>query len=133
MRNLKIYEQALEHYGASSQIVITYEELGELMVAISKYLRQPSEMTFHNMADEIADVEIMLAQLKTLLKAWDLVEDRRNFKLERLKSRLLMNKAQFGPIIINPDKTLEAIRNYCKRCNIPDSDATEIFNILQRI
>lgn len=38
------------------------EEMGELMQAISKHERKPSEITVNNIYEEIADVKIILEQ-----------------------------------------------------------------------
>lgn len=52
-----------EHYGLDSQLNILQEELSELIQAVSKYRRgDPSHIL-----EEIADVEIMLDQVKYLL------------------------------------------------------------------
>ena len=52
-----------EHYGLDSQLNILQEELAELIQAVSKYRRgDPSHIL-----EEIADVEIMLDQVKYLL------------------------------------------------------------------
>ena len=52
-----------DHYGLESQLNILQEELSELIQAVSKYRRgDPSHIL-----EEIADVEIMLDQVKYLL------------------------------------------------------------------
>lgn len=52
-----------DHYGREYQLNILQEELAELLQAISKYRRgDPSHIM-----EEIADVEIMLDQVKYLL------------------------------------------------------------------
>lgn len=52
-----------DHYGLESQLNILQEELAELIQAVSKYRRgDPSHII-----EEIADVEIMLDQVKYLL------------------------------------------------------------------
>ena len=56
-----------EHYGYSEQSLILNEELSELIQAISKYRRNNSKKIFDNIIEEIADVEVMLHQIKYLL------------------------------------------------------------------
>ena len=52
-----------DHYGIDSQLNILQEELSELIQAVSKFRRgDPSHIL-----EEIADVEIMLDQVKYLL------------------------------------------------------------------
>ena len=57
--------------------------MGELIQAISKSLLDNE----NNVEEEIADVEIMLTQLKIMYNLSD-VENWRNYKLNRLKERV---------------------------------------------
>ena len=59
---MNIYERAIKKFGAENQKRIAQEELSELIQAISKDCRNKK----HNVEEEIADVEIMLNQLKLL-------------------------------------------------------------------
>ena len=52
-----------DHYGLASQLNILQEELSELIQAVSKYRRGDH----YHILEEIADVEIMLEQVKYLL------------------------------------------------------------------
>ena len=52
-----------EYYGLDSQLNILQEELSELIQAVSKYRRG----NHSHILEEIADVEIMLEQVKYLL------------------------------------------------------------------
>jgi len=54
-----IYKKIIEHYGEETQINKTVEELAELIVAIKKDNKKM-------IAEEIADVEIMLEQIRTI-------------------------------------------------------------------
>lgn len=56
-----------EHYGYDAQREILYEEMSELTKAISKYRRDNSKKNFDNLVEEIADVEVMLHQIKHFL------------------------------------------------------------------
>lgn len=58
-----------EYYGLSAQLDQTTEECAELIQAINKYKRNTCISTKENILEEIADVEIMLEQIKFLL-AW---------------------------------------------------------------
>lgn len=51
------------HYGLDSQLDILLEECGELIQAVSKYKRTGSS----NIVEELADVEIMISQIKFLM------------------------------------------------------------------
>lgn len=59
MRN--VYQEALEAWGLESQVRQTIEELAELMLALCKKLRGSDNI--EQIAEEIADVEIMLEDL----------------------------------------------------------------------
>jgi predicted butyrate kinase (DUF1464 family) len=63
------------------------EECAELIQAINKKHRGLP----HNIAEEIADVEIVLAQLKTINECWKTVETIKQVKLRRLRSSLQKN------------------------------------------
>lgn len=56
-----------EHYGYEPQSNMLIEEMAELTQAISKYRRNNSKKNFDNIVEEIADVEVMLHQIKHLL------------------------------------------------------------------
>ena len=82
----KIKQIAL-HYG-DKQIEKTIEELGELIVALSKFSQKICQENQANVIEEIADVEIMTAQLKYLF-CWDMKVDAiKNQKLNRQLERM---------------------------------------------
>lgn len=60
----EIIEKAIRHYGRQHQQIKAAEELGELQTAILKGL--DGRLDFNNLMEEIADVEIVLAQLKRI-------------------------------------------------------------------
>jgi NTP pyrophosphatase (non-canonical NTP hydrolase) len=56
---------ALERWGVAAQVSQTIEECAELIVALNKHTtRTPSPETHDNVVDEIADLEMMLAQMR---------------------------------------------------------------------
>lgn len=75
-----ICNKVINNFGEAIQKVIAMEELSELIQAISKSLRDQD----HNVEEEIADVDILLTQLKIM---YDMkkVEEFRNSKLNRLE------------------------------------------------
>lgn len=81
-----ILRKALEMYGAVPQISMVFEEMSELQKELCKHLRGKDNRS--EIAEEIADVEIMLAQMKYLFDCVDLVEVCRKQKVERLAHRL---------------------------------------------
>ena len=78
-----ICNKAINSYGNASQKIKAIEEMGELIQAISKTLLDNE----NNVEEEIADVEIMLTQLKIMYNLSD-IENWRNYKLNRLKERV---------------------------------------------
>lgn len=82
----KVLQRALGTYGSLPQIVMVFEEMSELQKELCKYLR--GKYSPANIAEEIADVEIMLEQMKMLFCCADDVRDGRRRKVARLKKRL---------------------------------------------
>lgn len=82
----KVLQRALDTYGSLPQIVMVFEEMSELQKELCKYLR--GKYSPANIAEEIADVEIMLEQMKMLFCCADDVRAGRRRKVARLKKRL---------------------------------------------
>ena len=82
-----IFENAIERYGAEAQEGVAQEECAELIQAISKKHR----LKPHNIAEEIADVEIMLEQLKIINGCENEVKEIRKKKISRLSKNLYFN------------------------------------------
>ena len=82
----QVLRRALDTYGSMLQIVMVFEEMSELQKELCKYLR--GKYAPANIAEEIADVEIMLEQMKMLFCCAEDVRDVRRRKVERLKERL---------------------------------------------
>lgn len=86
MNNCEVYKLAMEKYGERHQVAKTYEELSELQDELHKHLE--GENSKQEMAEEIADVEIMLEQMKQHFGFGSLVELYKQGKVNRLKERL---------------------------------------------
>lgn len=85
-----IYKRAIEKYGFEAQLRVAQEELAELIVAISHYIRR-REGSFLELCSEIADVEIMLKQIKGAVLIGldkDKVMSFKRKKITRLKKRI---------------------------------------------
>ena len=79
-------EEIAEHYGIEAQLCQATEELAELIVAINKYRRTGN---IDNVIEEVADVEIMLSQLKYLLNiSTSKIEEIKTNKIERQIERI---------------------------------------------
>lgn len=82
----EVLQRALDTYGSTIQISMVFEEMSELQKELCKYLR--GRGSFEHIAEEIADVEIMLEQMKMLFCCTEDVRSVRKRKVERLKERL---------------------------------------------
>ena len=82
----EVLHRALDTYGSRAQIMMVFEEMSELHKELCKYLR--GKYSPANIAEEIADVEIMLEQMKMLFCCANDVRNERRRKVERLKERL---------------------------------------------
>lgn len=58
-----IFEKALGKWGLNAQLDMLQEECGELIASVGRYKRR-RESSFTQMMEELADVEIMIAQIK---------------------------------------------------------------------
>lgn len=79
----------INSYGTKSQEDVAIEEMAELQKAILKHRRYTGDETRAEIIDEIADVEIMMEQLKIIYSCKKEVERRINYKIERQIKRIL--------------------------------------------
>lgn len=86
MEYIETLKTAIDKYGHVMQSIVAMEEMGELIQEISKDLRGKGNV--RKMSEEIADVEIMLDQLKVMHGCWDDVSEWRYHKVNRLRERL---------------------------------------------
>lgn len=87
-------QKAIYVWGKIAQLEMAQEESTELALAIRKFIRQDSEERLIDMCGEIADVEIMIEQIKYMFpSAQSRIDDIKIFKINRLKGRL--DKLQF--------------------------------------
>ncbi|MSS42447.1 hypothetical protein FYJ27_01675 [Anaerosalibacter bizertensis] len=85
MDKKEIYIQALRNWGYL-QKVVAIEEMTELQKELSKNMRGEENELY--IAEEIADVEIMLEQMKILFNIDEDVEEMKEYKIKRLAERL---------------------------------------------
>lgn len=83
-----LYLTAINLYGSSMQTDIAMEEMGELIQAIVKYRRKNTVQNLDNIAEEIADVQIMLDQLKIIYNCEHRVKEQMLTKQARLHERI---------------------------------------------
>uniref|UniRef100_UPI00359C6094 hypothetical protein n=1 Tax=Thomasclavelia spiroformis TaxID=29348 RepID=UPI00359C6094 len=84
---INIMIDALEYYGNNSQVDIAIEEMSELIKELLKNRRGEENRSM--IADEMADVYIMLEQLKFIFGINETeVKVNAEFKIQRLKNRI---------------------------------------------
>jgi len=86
----QILTDAIYHYGTKTQVVKTCEEMAELQQALCKALTNGcmTRELWNHIAEEIADVEIMLWQVKHIYQNREAVQEWRERKIQRLHDRM---------------------------------------------
>ena len=84
-----ILRSAIDTYGEVMQITVAFEEMSELQKELCKHLRGSGSQ--ENIAEEIADVEIMIEQMKMIFNCESSVLQVREKKVKRLKERIEQN------------------------------------------
>lgn len=87
-REIETLTKAIETFGTAIQIDIAIEECSELINALCKWKRR--RVGDSEVVTEIADVQIMMAQM-ALMFGWDEVDEERQKKLARLERRIAEN------------------------------------------
>lgn len=80
-----ILTQSINAFGRETQMVVATEEMSELQKEICKVLRGLGSED--HIAEEIADVEIVVEQLKIMFNNFEQVARWKRRKLDRLMSR----------------------------------------------
>ena len=86
----ELIDQVTFYFGEKNQLIKAIEELSELQKELCKVVLTPN-LTISptdEVIDELADVEIMCAQLRHIFGISDQVDKRKEFKIERLKQRI---------------------------------------------
>lgn len=87
-----VMQTAIKKWGERSQLEMAQEESTELALACRKFIRVQNDVNFQNLGSEIADVEIMIDQLKIMFpKLKEISNEQRKFKIERLADRVYKN------------------------------------------
>jgi len=93
---MKKCRKILEHYGFKHQLRKLIEELGELRREAKNYTAIPQlcqqDMWYENFADELADVQIMVNQFKTVFGS--VVDARIEYKIKRQLKRIKKEKKE---------------------------------------
>lgn len=84
-KRIELYQKALSKWGEEAQLNMVYEEVGELLTALSRFKR--GRANHYDVMTELADVSIMIEQMATLMSYEDF-EEEKEYKLNRLKEKL---------------------------------------------
>lgn len=94
----RVLEKAIETYGKENQVDVAIEEMSELTKALTKMNRclrsGKGDYNYFRVAiaEEIADVEVMLEQLKMIYNCTEAVMGIKALKMTRLEARLGMRE-----------------------------------------
>ena len=84
-----LYQQALSRFGLERQLRMVQEECAELIVAVSKVIREPGNVErIKDLIEETADVQIMCGQL-AIIYGKDKIDAMMLKKHNRLRKRLV--------------------------------------------
>lgn len=83
---LRHLDSIVKHYGINNQLEKAIEELYELIDEIR--LENDAAFSLEGIIDEIADVEVMINQLKIIFDCFGEVEERIEYKINRQLERM---------------------------------------------
>lgn len=86
MSEQEVFRAAIDKWGAGAQTLMVFEEMAELQKELCKHARGADNV--EHIAEEIADVQIMLEQMIVLHGCEEAVRGYRRSKVERLKIRI---------------------------------------------
>lgn len=85
----EINAENARYYGMNPQMNQATEEMAELIQALNKYRRKPGDETRAHVIEEVADVEIMLEQMKELFSIDSVdITDVKVQKIRRTRERI---------------------------------------------
>ena len=85
----EICKKAVDSWGRDSQLLMLLEEMSELQKEVLKNMNRGAD-NLKELAEETADVLILLERLIHVYDMADLVEEQATFKVKRLKGYLGM-------------------------------------------
>lgn len=95
----RILKKAIDHFGPGTQVIKAMEEAGELVQALAKHFNATADglgeaqQTFDHVAEEMADMWIMIQQLEIMLDCHEEVYTWYFRKLGRLAARISEEEA----------------------------------------
>ena len=84
-----LYDRAISRYSALAQVMVAIEEMAELTKELSRTIQGRGKVDqLDRIAEEVADVAIMLEQVANIYQIGDRVKNQMTFKLMRLEARM---------------------------------------------
>ena len=83
-----VYRKAIERFGPPNQMIKAIEEMSELTKVLAKILVMGGEVSLDELIEEVADVTIMMEQLKLIYDIDDEVCEMMDSKIRRLEGRV---------------------------------------------
>lgn len=115
IKNPEVLKDAIDRYGAPSQIDMAIEEMSELTKALLKNRRNYAAITAGErgrlreaIIEEAADVIVTVAQVIMIYAEPEEIQDAVDFKIDRLRERLEEGNSGAG--------IGEIVANYCPNC-----------------
>lgn len=87
-----VCKRAVDAYGKEHQLIICMEEMAELTKELTKNLR--GRRNLQDISEEVADVEIMLEQVKVIFDLKEEVSEAKEAKLLRLQKRIIRDTGE---------------------------------------
>lgn len=87
-----VCKRAVDAYGKEHQLIICMEEMAELTKELTKNLR--GRRNLQDTSEEVADVEIMLEQVKVIFDLKEEVSEAKEAKLLRLQKRIIRDTGE---------------------------------------
>ena len=84
MKEETLLKMAMDKWGFNSQRLIWIEEMAELIQSLTKLNRKVNAHSIARVEDEIADVDICLAQMKQTFPEWYLERQKKIDRLTKL-------------------------------------------------
>ena len=83
-----VYRKAIKRFGKPNQMIKAIEEMSELTKVLAKILVMGGEVSLDDLIEEIADVTIMMEQLRLIYNIDDECCEMMDGKVKRLEGRV---------------------------------------------
>lgn len=83
-----VYRKAIERFGPPNQMIKAIEEMSELTKVLAKILVMGGEVSLDELIEEVADVTIMMEQIRLIYNIDDEVCEMMDGKVKRLEGRV---------------------------------------------